>query len=257
MDYLKAERHQKIVEVIQAAGRATVSELSEQFGVSDVTIRRDLADLADLGVLRRAHGGAIARVQAAPQPPVVQRTAELQARKASIARAAAGLISDGESVFLGSGSTTAHVARELAGRAGLTIVTNALNVALEFAASPDVTVVVTGGMLRESELSLIGHITEQSLREVRVDKVLIGMRAISVQHGMTNDYLAEVVTDRAIIGMADTLIVVADHTKFGQTASAFVAPVQRIRILVTDDGVEPDLVRQIEALGVRVIIGKT
>jgi DeoR/GlpR family transcriptional regulator of sugar metabolism len=119
------------------------------------------------------------------------------------------------------------------------VVTNALNVATELASAQGVTVVVTGGMMRASELSLVGHITEQSLREVRVDKVILGMRAISLEEGMTNDYLPEVMTDRTIIEMARELIVVADHSKFGKVASAYVAPVERITTLVTDASTDP------------------
>jgi DeoR/GlpR family transcriptional regulator of sugar metabolism len=115
--------------------------------------------------------------------------------KECIGRATAALVSDGDSVFIGSGSTTAHVARNLVDRRNLTVVTNALNVATELAAAEGVTVVVTGGIMRASELSLVGHIAEQSLREVRVDKVIMGMRAISLEAGLTNDYLPEVIAN--------------------------------------------------------------
>jgi DeoR/GlpR family transcriptional regulator of sugar metabolism len=125
---------------------------------------------------------------------------------------------------------------------------------MELASAGGVTVVVTGGLMRDSELSLIGHITEQSLREVRVDKVVMGMRAISLEGGMTNDYLPEVMTDRAILQMAPELIVVVDHTKFGKTASAFVAPVERATILVTDSRSDPETLARYEERGVRVIV---
>jgi DeoR family transcriptional regulator of aga operon len=117
-----------------------------------------------------------------------------------------------------------------------------------------VTVVVTGGMMRASELSLVGHITEQALREVRVDKVILGMRAISLEAGMTNDYLPEVMTDRTIIEMAPELIVVADHTKFGSVASAYVAPVQRITTLVTDATADRRVLARFEELGIRIYV---
>jgi DeoR/GlpR family transcriptional regulator of sugar metabolism len=251
---LKEERHQRIVEMVRQNRQATIAELSRAFEVSDVTIRRDLRELAALGVLRRAHGGAIAAVPAPPEPPVVQRMTQSETCKACIGRAAASLVSDGESVFIGSGSTTAYVVRNLVERKDLTIVTNALNVATELATAPDVTVVVTGGMMRASEMSLVGHITEQALREVRVDKVIIGMRAISLEAGMTNDYLPEVMTDRTIIEMAPELIVVGDHTKFGRASSAYVAPVTRITTLVTDWETDPDLLLRYEQLDIRVVV---
>jgi DeoR/GlpR family transcriptional regulator of sugar metabolism len=134
------------------------------------------------------------------------------------------------------------------------VVTNALTIATELAAADGVTVVVTGGMMRASELSLVGHITEQALREVRVDKVIMGMRAISLQAGMTNDYLPEVMTDRTIIEMASELILVADHTKFGKIASAYVAPVERVTTLVTDLETDPETLTYLRRMGIRVIV---
>ncbi|MCP4594144.1 MAG: DeoR/GlpR transcriptional regulator, partial [bacterium] len=241
-------------ETLRDNQQATVVELSHGFGVSEVTIRRDLREMAERGVLRRAHGGAVAAAPAPPEPPVIQRMVRAQNCKECIGRAAAALVSDGDSVFIGSGSTTAHVARYLVDRRDLTVVTNALNVAIELASAAGVTVVVTGGMMRASELSLVGHITEQSLREVRVDKVIMGMRAVSLEGGMTNDYLPEVMTDRTIIEMADELILVADHAKFGTLASAYVAPVERITTLVTDPGIDSETLSAFGEMGIRVIV---
>lgn len=253
---LKEERQQQILDVLQDHRQVTVADLSRRFDVSEVTIRRDLRDLAAQGALRRAHGGAVAAAPAPPEPPVVQRMIQAEHCKACIGRAAAALVADGDSVFIGSGSTTAHVARHLVDRRNLTVVTNALTVATELAVARDVTVVVTGGMLRASELSLVGHITEQSLHEVRVDKVIMGMRAISLKDGMTNDYLPEVMTDRTIIEMAPELIVVADHTKFGTVASAYVAPVERINTLVTDPEVDPATLARLREMGIRIIVAE-
>ena len=251
---LKEERQQLILETVRDNGQGTVTELSRRFGVSQVTIRRDLRELAAQGALRRAHGGAVAATPAPPEPPVIQRMVQAENCKECIGRATAALVSDGDSVFIGSGSTTAHVARNLVDRRNLTVVTNALNVATELAIAEGVTVVVTGGMMRASELSLVGHIAEQSLREVRVDKVIMGMRAISLEAGMTNDYLPEVMTDRTIIEMAPELVVVADHTKFGKVASAYVAPVERITTLVTDSEADPETLTRLEEMGIRVIV---
>lgn len=251
---LKEERQQLIVEAVQSSRQVTVAELSTRFDVSEVTIRRDLRNLAAQGVLRRAHGGAIIASPAPPEPPVVQRMTQAENCKECIGRAAAALIPDGDSVFIGSGSTTAHVARCLVERKNLTVVTNALNVATELSGAEGVTVVVTGGMMRPSELSLVGHIAEQSLREVRVDKIIMGMRAISLEAGMTNDYLPEVMTDRTIIEMAPELIVVADHTKFGKVASAYIAPVERITTLVTDSGADPEILAHLQEVGIQAII---
>ncbi len=251
---LKDERQQQILEVLHQHQQATVTELSNRFSVSEVTVRRDLQELEEAGNLRRVHGGAIAAEPAPPEPPVVQRMRQHKACKDEIGRAAAALVEDGEAIFLGSGSTAAYVARHLKKHSDVTVITNALTVANELALVDGVTVVVTGGVLRTSELSLVGHITESTVRELRVDKVIIGMRAISLDDGMTNDYLPEVMTDRAIIQMAEELIVVADHTKFDRAATAFVAPVARVRTLVTDAATDPVTLERLEALGIGIVV---
>jgi DeoR/GlpR family transcriptional regulator of sugar metabolism len=250
---LKEQRQQTILEIVRNNGQCTVADLSDRFGVSEVTIRRDLQELADNQFLHRTHGGAVAMKPTTPSAPILQRMMQLARCKGRIGQAAANLISDGDSVFIGSGSTTAYVARYLLDRKNLTVVTNALNVADELALAEDATVVVTGGVLRKTELSLIGHIAEQALQEVRVAKVIIGIPAISLNAGLTNDYLPEVMTDRAIIQMAPELIVVADHTKFEATASAYLAPVSEVTTLVTDSGSPPETLTQLEAMGIRII----
>jgi len=251
---LKEERHRRILAAIRESQQASVAALSRTFGVSDVTIRRDLRELAGRGMLRRAHGGAVSAVLAPPEPPVIQRMTQDEACKASIGRAAAALVLDAESVFIGSGSTTAYVARHLVARQNLTVVTNALTVAMELATAAHITVVVTGGVMRASELSLVGHITDQALREVRANKIIMGIPAISLEDGLTNDYLPEVVTDRTIIEMATELILVVDHTKFGKVGSAYVAPVARVTTLVTDWEADPDVLRRYAELGIRVVV---
>lgn len=250
---LKEERLRMTLEALREQGKVTVPELSNIFGVSEITIRRDLNELARQGLVRRAHGGAVFPVEAPPEPPVIQRMQENRDLKIRIARAAAGLVDAGDTIFISSGSTATYVARQLADRKNLTVVTNSISVATELASAEGITVVVLGGMLRASELSMVGHITEQALREVRIDKVIIGMRAVSPQAGLTNDYLPEVMTDRAILHVASEIILVADHTKLGKTASAYVAPLDRVTKLVTNREADPALLAQIRQMGVEVI----
>ena len=146
-----------------------------------------------------------------PEPPVILRGSEMIEEKRRIGQAAASLIGDGETVFIGSGTTTLEVARCLIGRKNLTVATNALTVVNVLAQDQGISVISTGGLLRRSELSFVGHIVQQSLNELRPNKVIIGMRSISLNEGMTNDYLREVSTDRIIIRSAPEVIVVADH----------------------------------------------
>jgi len=252
----KLDRKRRILETLQADGRVTVGHLRELLQTSDATIRRDLRELAEEGQLRRGHGGAIANSTVAPEPPVIQRMLDRSYCKECIGAAASKLVRDGESVFLGSGSTVAYVARHLTQHQGLTVVTNALTVAHELAAAEGVTVVVTGGVLRPSELSLVGHITEQALQEIRVDRVIIGIPAISLTDGLTNDYLHEVMTDRRIIELAPELVVVADHSKLDRCCSAFIAPATRINTLVTDSHVAPAILQPYREAGLHVIVAE-
>jgi len=254
---LREERKRKISQFIKQNKKGTVAELSKLFGVSESTIRRDLEQLDEQGVIQRAHGGAVIAEPAAPEPPIIQRMAENTEEKRRIGRAAAELIRDAETVFLGSGTTTLEVARNLVEKDNLTLITNALNIANLFAGRPNITVIVVGGLLRPSELSMIGHITEQVLKELHADKVIMGIRAIDVEAGLTNDYLPETMTDRAIINFSSEVILVADHAKFGKISTAYVAPVERITVLVTDSKTEPETLARLEEMGIRVIVADT
>ncbi len=251
---LTEERRLRVVQIIQGKKKTTIAELSREINVSEITIRRDLQDLSNRGMIHRVYGGATIADPELIDLPVLKRIQKEKEQKESIGLAAASLIKDGESVFIGSGSTTAYVARNLVNRKRLTIVTNALNVGMEFSDSLGITVVVIGGMMRPSELSLIGHIADQALHEVRVDKVIMGITAISVTAGLSNDYLPEVMTDREIFDMAPEVILVADHTKFEKVASGYVAPLNRITTLITDHETSVSYLDQIRAMGINVIV---
>lgn len=252
---LKEERQNLILQVLAEHNKVTVPELSQRFGTSEVTIRRDLSELASTGKLIRAHRGALRVVPAPPEPPVVQRIALEQDMKEKIAQAAVALVTDGESIFIGSGSTMSVFARQLACKKRLTVFTNALNIAADLAACiGDVTVVVTGGVMRPSELSLLGHITELTLPEVRVNKVFMGVQALSLEGGWTTDHLPEVATTRHILDMAHELVILADHSKMERSAAAFIAPLSRISVLVTDSQADRSVLAQYEKKGIKVMV---
>lgn len=253
---IKEERLQRILQIIQKDGHATAGDLARDFCVSEITIRRDLGELAERGFIHRAHGGAMINTPQSQEPPIIQRQLREKECKEAIARKAAALIQDGESIYIGSGSTTAYVAHYLNNIKQLTVITNALNISTDLATDPNVTVVVLGGMMRREELSLIGHIAEQSLREVTFDKVIMGIPAVDLKAGLTNDYLPEVVTDRTILNRAREVILVADHTKVGKVASAFVAPLNRVNTFITDWQTRTEFLDQIRALGVKVIVAQ-
>ena len=254
MGYLKEERQELILEAIRKNKKVTVIEMSRRFNTSEVTIRRDLHDLADNGRLVRTHRGAIALTPAPPEPPVVQRMSLERVCKEKIAMIAAELVQDGESIFVGSGSTTRYLAGFLTGRKNLTVVTNSIGIAHELSITAEqITVVLTGGVLRKAELSLLGHLAEAALPEVRVERVFMGMQALSLEGGLTTDHILEVMTTRRIFDMSRELIVLADHTKLGKTAAAFIAPVERMSTLVTDEYADRELLFELRKLGIQII----
>jgi DeoR/GlpR family transcriptional regulator of sugar metabolism len=250
---LTAERLQQIEHLIKERQHVRVVELSEYFGVSEPTIRRDLQKLEEMGRVRRAHGGAIAAEPATPEPPIVQRMVEYAEEKRRIGQAAAQLVRNSETIFLGSGTTTLEVARHLEGKKNVTVITNALTIANQLAGNANVTLVITGGILRHSEFSMIGHIVEQTLKELRADKAIISVRAIDIEEGLTNDDLLETMTDRVILQFAREVIVVADHTKFGKMAAGIVGPITAVQTVVTDDQTSTKTIEQLRALGITVI----
>jgi DeoR/GlpR family transcriptional regulator of sugar metabolism len=254
MAMLKAERHRRIQQTIEVQGHATVAELARDLCVAEMTIRRDLHELEVHGLVQRVHGGALRPERSSLiELPVLERVRQQAGAKRRIAEAVARMVGGGETIFLGSGSTTRAVAEALTGRAGVTVVTNALTVASALSIAPAITVVVVGGFLRHSELSLIGHFAEAALPDITVSKVIMGIAGIHPQHGLTSEHLQEQMTDRAILGMSETVIIVADHTKFGQVAASRAAPVTAATMVVTDTGAPAEMVAAIQALGVQVL----
>jgi len=247
------DRQIQILQRIQRQQRISVAEICEVFAVSEATARRDLETLAEVGKVQRVHGGAIALAPAPPEQPILQRQEEQAQEKVRIGQAAARLINDGETIFLGSGTTVLEVARNLNSDRKLTIITNSLPVVNALAGNEVITLICLGGMLRDSELSFIGHITEQALAEVRADKVIIGTRAISLEHGLTHEYLPETMTDRAILKAGNQIIVVADHTKFGRAATVLLAPMESIHTIVTDGQTPSDFIEAVQERGIKVI----
>ncbi len=247
------ERQEQLLRFVQQNQRVTVTQICETFGVSPATARRDMETLAEQGSIQRFHGGAKAIQQAPPELPALQRETEQGSEKERIGQAAANLINDGETVFLGSGTTVLEVARYLRQHKNLTVITNSLLVINALAELPNITLVGLGGMLRPSEMSMIGHITEQALSQVNSTKIVMGIRALDIEHGLTNDYLPETMTDRAILARRGQTIIVADHTKCERVSTAFVSPITAIQTLVTDTRTPSHFVEALSSKGVNVI----
>lgn len=247
------ERQRQILALLYRQGRLSVAEIVSEFSISQATARRDLETLASQGKAQRVHGGVIAVEKAPPELPILERENEQTEEKTRIGRAAASLVGRDETVFLGSGTTVVEIARHLRDHKNLTVITNSLAVLNILAGIHEITVVSLGGMLRDSELSFIGHLSEQALVEVRADKVFMGTRGVSLEHGLTNDYLQETLTDRAILKSGREVIIVADHTKVNRVSTVLLAPLNSMHIFVTDSKSDKKFIQALKTQGIKVI----
>ena len=242
-----------ILDVIAERRDASVAVLSELFGASPATIRRDLAVLTDQGLIVRTHGGAEVSGRMA-EMPVALRDTRFHEAKLRIARAAAARIPrERHAVALSGGTTTAAVARELAHR-DLTIVTNSLSIATQVASNPRPLVLMTGGILRPLSLELVGVLAEGTFTAVNVGTAVLGADGVSARAGVTTHDQTEARTNHAMVAEAHRTMVVADGTKIGRAALAQMAGSDEIDMLITDESADPEELVRLRALGVEVVV---
>jgi DeoR/GlpR family transcriptional regulator of sugar metabolism len=252
---LTQERRKIIRGTIEDKGSVKVSDLANEFGVSCMTIRRDLLALSESGFIERIHGGAIALNDGfgSMEQTIVHRINHLTQEKRSIASAAAKLIKSGETIFISAGSTTYWLAQNILYRSNLTVIVNSLIIAKLLSTSEKIEIIVAGGFLRKGELSLVGYLAENYLQDIHVDKVFMGVNGIDPDVGITSTNTQELMTDRSILKLSKNIIVVADHTKFGTISSGRVAPLSMVKTIVTSNLVSPQVVSAIKKQGVEVI----
>jgi DeoR/GlpR family transcriptional regulator of sugar metabolism len=248
-----SNRRETIIGRLRSAERVTVAGLARETGCSEMTIRRDLDQLADEGVLRRVRGGAVSLLLRGEATPFAVREREATEAKARIAAAVDALIADGESVILDGGTTTLRLARVLA-RRRVTVVPLDLHLANALSNAPEVELLVPGGQTMPGTLSFTGHLTEASLGALRVDTTVIAVCGLSARHGLTAHSLAEVPIKRAAIAAAQRTIAICDGSKFSRTGLGHVCPISDLDMVVTDGGAPADAVRQIEETGIAVHI---
>ncbi len=257
---LQSERRRRIIDLVQQEGQVTVADLCQMFGVSEMTIRRDLRDLDREGLLRRVHGGAVSNLGRSYEPPYRFRATRNVEAKQAIGRKAAEMIMDGDSIALDVGTTTLEIARALHGKRNLTIVTSSLPIANEIVANlsleTDVRLILTGGIVRAGELSMTGSIAEHTYSVLHVDKAFIGIGGISLEAGLTEYNLDDALVKQPLIEHARERIVVADGSKLGRTTFAFVAPLSAIDVLVTDRSAPQDIVQALRSAGIQVVLAE-
>jgi DeoR/GlpR family transcriptional regulator of sugar metabolism len=251
------ERQEQIAEMVANAGRVRVAELAVQFGVSPVTIRKDLLVLEGEARVMRTHGGAIApRASDRPEPAFEVRERRQRDEKWQIGSAAAALIADGESIVFDASTTALYVARHLKERTTwhqLTVVTNSIRIALELAGHPGITVLMLGGRVRSEALSVVGPLGDGVFRRVNVQKAFVGAVGLTMEAGLTDAMEEEAQIKRSMVAAAREVYAVVDHTKFGRTASATFCRADRLTGIITDQQAPADMVTALEGLGVTVM----
>ena len=250
---LRVSRFAQIQQMLHADHAVTIGELTERLGVSEATVRRDLDALQRAGVVQRTHGGAVAAsMRELPYPSRGEREVD---EKRAIARAAVQEVREGQTLFVGGGSTTLHLAAQLIDL-DVTVVTNSLPVASELASGRACQVIVIGGALRVPEQSMIGPRAVEAIRTYRAATAFLGVPALDSEHGFTADGDAEAATDLAFMEMAQRTVVLADHTKLGRVATTHVVPLSAIDVVVTDGAAGGDQLDALRRGGTSVLIAE-
>ena len=249
----QSERLAGILEQLSGNGSVNVGDLAKSFDVSLATIRRDLGLLEEQRLIGRVHGGAVAR-GVLYELPLRYKTGRQQAEKQRIAATAAAQVGDEATVGLTGGTTTTEVARALAERQSLTVVTNALNIASELAVRSNLKIVVPGGVARPESYELVGPIAERGLEGLNLDLVFVGVDGITAEAGCTTHHEIEAYTNRALIKRARRVIVVADSSKLDRVAFARICSVAEVDELITDEGADPRAVSLLQGAGLSVTL---
>jgi DeoR family transcriptional regulator, aga operon transcriptional repressor len=247
------ERLQRVLQLLETRDSVHVSELSEQFAVSEVTIRQDLADLARQGLVARIRGG-VRPLQRGQSELSFDVRLRLEAdRKQAIARAAAAMVGEREAVALDSSTTAYYLALELRGKRELVVVTNGLLIAAALADAQGITVLVTGGMLRLPSMSLIGELGAEVLQTTRINKGFLGARGLSLEHGLMELNPDEVRIKQEMASACERVIGILDGTKWHRAALLSFVPTEKVDALVTDSGAPIAQIEAWRARGVEVV----
>lgn len=248
-------RRRAILEKVDLEGRVSVAELAACWGVSDMTIRRDLKDLTERGMLKKVHGGAIETRKTGIEPHFTLKRNLNRAEKLAIAQTAAPFVEDEHTVALSAGTTTWYVASEISDSlTDLNFITNSTNVALSLQGRGWEHIVLSGGIFRTPSDALVGPFADRTIATLNADILFLGVHGIDLEAGLTTPNIAEAETNRLLIQASRKVVVVADHTKLGVVALTSMAPLSEIDVLITDAHAPPETLQEIELAGVSVIV---
>ena len=250
---LTIDRRVKILDLINTNGQVSVKELNKRFNVSEVTIRNDLSHLEKKGLLIKTRGGGL-KIQRVGIDQQLNEKAKIYSKeKQAIGKKAAEIIKDNDTILLDSGTTTVEVARKLGKINNLTVITNALNIANQLIRD-EIKVILLGGILRSKSLSLIGSIGENSIKNFYCDKCFIGVDGIDSQSGIYTPNPEEANLNRLMIEASKEVIIVTDSSKFKRKSFAFIAPISKVQMIITDSRIPEDELKNLQSLGIKVIL---
>jgi DeoR/GlpR family transcriptional regulator of sugar metabolism len=254
------ERRQQILKDIDLLDDNMIPTLSQKYGVSEMTIRRDLQALEETGVIRRTYGGAVRWPQPVGTPMVLAREKRQMiatAQKAAIARyAVQELVEDGDSIVIEGSTTATGMVPHLADRHDLTVITNSLYTAEELRRHmhPSATLLCAGGIIRPESSTLVGPVTERFFRELHVRRLFLSATGLTLHGGITDPQMLETQVKRAMIESAGEVIVMIDSTKFGTRSLTRVLEFSEISLLITDEGAPAEILQALREQGLHVVV---
>ena len=250
-------RHELILKKLQEDGRVSIQDLSDLMQVSGVTIRKDLKLLEDKNLLFRTHGGGSINNPYKNERHINEKELINVKEKQLIAKAASLMIGEKDSIIIGSGTTVFELARCLYPAKRLTVITPALKVALELCNRPNVEVLQLGGMIRPNSSSVAGYFAEHALEDISCGILFLGVDGIDLNFGLSITNLAETSLDQKMMDAAQVIVILADSTKFGQRGLGRIGSLEQVQYIITDDGVSPGIVNQLEERGIKVVIASS
>jgi DeoR/GlpR family transcriptional regulator of sugar metabolism len=251
---LTEQRRRNLLDLVDQQGQVTVAEIVRRFSISSVTVRSDLDALASLGAVVRSHGGAVRRLEATQDYPLRAKETLHKDEKVRIGKAAAELVQPGETIILDSGTTTSEIARHLKRTKiqPLTVITNALNIAMELADSPGVSLIMIGGLLRPVSCSFVGPQAEAMMNEFHADRLFLAVDGFDLVNGPSTPDVLEAQLNNVMIRSAREVNVVTDFSKLGRRSVSKIGPYERIRRLITDSRAPQEFAEGLRSRGIEV-----
>ena len=253
MSLLSEERKQQIMDELNQTGKVTVMALSESFSVSTETVRRDLTQLENEGVLKKVYGGAVKVAHPSGEPPFLSREQVRQAEKKRIGEKAAAFIADGDTILIDVGTTTVEFVKSIENKENITILTNSIPVAevlMDALNKQKFTgnIVFLGGQINAKQQSTSGKFTEAMLEHFHIDKVFLSVGGVSLKSGVSDYDLNESLISQAMISVSNEVIVLADHSKIGVNAFCKIASLDAIDVIITDQSLPESWRNEIESV---------